>query len=157
MRHPAFGIGHLPVLILVGRSLEDLGVVLDHLLPLVRITLLVGQSLGIHAIGEDDGIAAVLDRTKDVGPQDETIVHLDRLMPRDPHAVTNVRAGLDRGILSRQHCVFLRPVPDTRTPSTLPLPDRSFDRSAPPPAYPHPARDASRGCAAMQVSEGARA
>src|SRR5262249_13040183 len=94
---PALGIGDLPILVLVGRALEDLRMVGDHLLPLVRIAVLVGQSLGVDPVGEDDRVAPVLDRAEHVRAQHDAVVHRDRLVPRDPHAVADLGAGLDLG------------------------------------------------------------
>src|SRR2546425_3647473 len=88
--HPALGIGDFPRLVLVGRALEDLGVVQDHLLPLHRVALLIGEPLGVYTVGEDDGVATVGDRTIHVGAQHDAVVHRDRDVPVDAHAVADL-------------------------------------------------------------------
>src|SRR6516165_8105481 len=97
VRYPALRISDLPVLIFVGRAVEDLRVILDHFLPLVWIPLLIRQALGVHSVGEDDRIAPVVDRAKHVRTQHDTVIHHDRLVPGDPHAVPHFGAGLDLG------------------------------------------------------------
>src|ERR1700674_4288326 len=58
-----------------------------HPFPRARIAVLKGEALGIGAVAEDHWIAAVLDRAKDVGPQHQPVIHLDRNVPVDAHAV----------------------------------------------------------------------
>ena len=57
VRHPQLRIGRLPVLVLVRRHLQDLGMVGDHLLPLLRIAVLVRDAFAVDAVGEDDRAA----------------------------------------------------------------------------------------------------
>ena len=47
------------------------------------------QPLAVGAIGQDHRIAARLDRPVDVAAQDGAVVHLDRHVPVDPHAVAD--------------------------------------------------------------------
>ena len=103
VRYPTLGIGNLPVLVLVGRTLQYLRMICDHLFPLLRIAFLVGQPLGIDTIGKDDRVAAVRDRLEDVGAQHKTVARLDALVPCDFHAVPYLGTGFDIRILS--HCL----------------------------------------------------
>src|SRR5262249_27595292 len=96
VRHPALGIGDLPILIFVARTFENLRMVLDHLLPLVGITLLVGEALGVDAVGEDDRVAPVVDGPEHVGIEHDPVVHDDRLVPGDAHAVAHLGTRFDR-------------------------------------------------------------
>ena len=97
VRHPALRVGGLPVLVLVGRPLQDLRVVGDHLLPLHRVAVLVREALGVDPVRQDDRVAALRDGAVDVGPEDEAVLHLDRLVPGDPHPVADLGARLDLG------------------------------------------------------------
>src|SRR5262249_49526778 len=96
VRHPALGVGHLPILIFVARTFENLRMVLDHLSPLVGVTLLIGETLGVDAVGEDDRIASVVDGPEHVGVEHEAVVHDDRLVPGNAHAVAHLGARFDR-------------------------------------------------------------
>ena len=121
VRHPALWIGGLPVLVLVGRALQDLGVVRDHLLPLHRVAVLVREALGVDPVRQDDRVAALRDGAVDVGPEDEAVLHLDRLVPGDPHPVADLGARLDLGVLAH-----------SRSPSRLTVLRRdSTDRRLP--------------------------
>jgi hypothetical protein len=97
VRNPQLGIGGLPVLVLVRRHLEDLGMVGDHLLPLLGIAVLVGDAFAVDAVGEDDRAAHVFHRPVHICPNDEPVVHRDRLVPRDPHAVADFGACVGVG------------------------------------------------------------
>jgi hypothetical protein len=43
-------------------------VIRGHPLPLIRVSFLKGESLGIRAVGQDHGILAILWRAVDIGP-----------------------------------------------------------------------------------------
>ena len=101
MRDPAFRIGHLPALVLVRRTFENLREIFDHLLPLHRIAFLKGHALAESAIGQDDRILPVLDRTVDVGTKYIAVLHRNRLVPGDPHAVADFRPLIGVGRIGR--------------------------------------------------------
>ncbi len=69
----------------------------DHLFPLERVPLLEREPLRVHAVGQNHRRTSVLDGPEDVGPDDEAVVHRDRLLPGDAHAVANLGALLDLG------------------------------------------------------------
>src|SRR6266478_1198087 len=96
VRHPFLRIDNFPALVEVARSGGDVGVLLDHALPGARIPVLEGEALGIGAVAQDYRVAAALDRTKDVGAQHHAIIHLDRDIPVDVHAVAYLAAVLVR-------------------------------------------------------------
>ena len=79
-----------------------------HALPGARIAVLEGKPLGIGAICQDHRIAAFGDRAEHVGAQDEPIVHGDRHVPVDAHAVAGFAALLDRLTVAcdRRHAGF---------------------------------------------------
>ena len=82
----------------------------DHLLPLHRVAILVGEALAIDAIGQDHRAGAIIDRPVDVRTQDETVVDRDPLVPGDAHAVADFSALV--GILGGAHAAFLAAVLD---------------------------------------------
>src|SRR3977135_4623532 len=112
VRPPFLRIDHFPTLVKVAGSGGEVGMFFGHALPRTRITILEGEALRIGAVAQDHGIAALLHRPKDVGPQHEAIVHLDRDFPVDAHAVAHFAAmsmGLARRclgarIFNRSHC-----------------------------------------------------
>src|SRR3972149_1704915 len=75
-----------------GRGAGGRGGVGDRLLPLHRVAVLEGEPLGVDAVRQDRRVPPLRDRPEDVGAEDETVVHRDRLVPRDPHAVAILRA-----------------------------------------------------------------
>ena len=94
VRHPFLGIDHFPALVEVARAGGDVGMLLGHALPRARIAVLEGEALGVGAVGQDHRIAAVLDRAEHVGAQHEAVVHRDRHVPVDAHAVAHLAAML---------------------------------------------------------------
>src|SRR5260221_278619 len=92
VRHPFLGIDYLPALVEVARSGGDVGVHVGHALPGARIAVLESEALCIRAVAQDHRIAAILYWTKDVGAQHEAVVHLDRDIPIDAHAVAHLAA-----------------------------------------------------------------
>jgi hypothetical protein len=94
VRHPFLGVDHLPVLVLVGRAGGDIGMLLDHALPGARIAFLEGEALGIGAVAQDHRILARFHRPKHIGAQHKAVVHGDRHVPIDVHAVAHLAARL---------------------------------------------------------------
>ncbi len=90
VRHPFLRVDHLPVLVLVGRAGGHVRVLLGHPVPGAGIALLEGEALAVGPIGQDHRIAAVLGRAEHVGPQHQPVVHLDRHVPVDAHAVPDL-------------------------------------------------------------------
>ena len=91
VRHPFFRIDHFPALVEIAGSGGDVGMLLRHALPCARIAVLEGEALGVWPVAEDDGILSVFHRAKDVGAQHQPVVHCDRNIPIDPHAVADLR------------------------------------------------------------------
>jgi hypothetical protein len=87
--HPLLGINQLPVLILVARALQRFGKGFHQPHPRALVCFRKGKTLGVRPIAEDDGILAVSDRPKDIGAQQKPVVHLDRGVPIDAHAVAD--------------------------------------------------------------------
>src|SRR5262245_43208516 len=65
-----------------------------HALPRARIAVLEREALGVGAVAQDHRIAPVLHRPKDVGAQHQSVVHPDRDVPIDAHAVAHLAALL---------------------------------------------------------------
>ena len=95
MRYPAFGIGDLPVLILVGRALQNLRMIGDHLLPLHGIALLIGEALGVNSIGQDHGIPAIGNGPENVGTEVDAVIHNNGRVPVDTHSIPHFSSHLD--------------------------------------------------------------
>src|SRR5262249_48397433 len=89
VRHPLLRIDHLPALVLVGRAGGHVGLVLAHALPLLAVEVLEVQPLAVGSIGEDHRILALFDRAIDVATQHDAVIHFDRHVPVDPHAVAD--------------------------------------------------------------------
>ena len=102
VRHPFLRIDDFPVLVLIGRAGGDVRMLVGHALPGARIAVLEGEVLGVGAVGEQHRIAAVLHRAVDVGAHDQAVVHGDRHVEVDAHAVADFGAFFERG-----HGVFL--------------------------------------------------
>ena len=79
-----------------------------HTLPGARIAVLEGKPLGIGTVGQDHRIAAFGDGPEHVGAQDKTVVHGDRHVPIDAHAVAGFAALLERLAVAcdRRHAGF---------------------------------------------------
>ncbi len=90
VRHPLLGVDHLPILVFVAGAGCHVRVFLRHALPGARIAVLEGQTLGVGAIGEDDGIAAFLDGAEDIAAQHDAVVHAQGHVPVDAHAVAHL-------------------------------------------------------------------
>ncbi len=61
-----------------------------HALPGTRIAVLEGEVFGVGAVSQYDRILAVFDRAKDVGAQHQAVIHGDRHIPIDPHAIAKL-------------------------------------------------------------------
>ncbi len=68
-----------------------------HDVPGARIAVLKRKIFRVGPISKNDRIAAVLYGAENIGAQDEAVVHPDRHVPIDPHAVADFRALLQRG------------------------------------------------------------
>ena len=95
-RHPFFRIGDFPALIEIAGAGGDVRMLFRHALPGARIAVLEGKPLGVRAVGQDHRVAAFGDRPEHVGAQDEPVVHGDRHVPVDAHAVTGFAALFER-------------------------------------------------------------
>lgn len=69
--------------------------IFNHFLPLMRVTLLVGEPFCIKPIRQDHRISAVFDGLKNIRPKDDAVVHRNGLMPGDTHTIPYLRACLD--------------------------------------------------------------
>src|SRR5215510_14975757 len=63
----------------------------DHELPLVRVAILKGKPLRVRTVTQYDWILSIRDRPEDIGVQNKAVVHLDRHVPIDAHAVPYFR------------------------------------------------------------------
>ena len=104
MRHPFLRVDHLPALVEIARTRSDVGVLFRHALPRARIAVLECEVLGVGTVAEDDRKFSLVHRAKHVGAQHRSIVHGDRHVKIDPHAVTNFRS-----LLQRRHYVLRLP------------------------------------------------
>src|SRR5215471_2508272 len=94
VRHPFLGIDHFPTLVEIARTGGDVGMLFGHALPRARITVLERKPFGIRAVAQNHRIAALLHGTKYIRSQHQPIVHLDRHVPVDAHAVAHLAAML---------------------------------------------------------------
>ena len=92
VRHPFLRVHHLPALIEVRGSRCDVGMLFHHALPRARIAVLEREAFGVGAVGEDDRMPVLLDGPEHVGAQHEAVVHRDRHVPVDAHAVAGFTA-----------------------------------------------------------------
>ena len=90
VRHPLLRIADFPALIFVARAGHHIRLLLLHALPGGLVAVLEVQPLAVRAVAEDHRIAALLERAEDVAAQDEPVVHLDRHVPFDAHAVADL-------------------------------------------------------------------
>ena len=112
VRHPFLRIDHFPALVEVARASGDVGMLLGHALPCAGIAILEGKPLGIGTVAEDHRIAAILRRAEDIGAQHQAVVHRDRDIPVDAHAVADFAAmpmGIARGVRRTRFSIELIP------------------------------------------------
>ena len=88
VRHPGLRVDHFPILITSARAACNLRKGRDHLLPGGGIAFLEGETLGIGPIAHNHRKGTASNRAKHVGAQHDAIVHHDRRVPFDQHAVT---------------------------------------------------------------------
>src|SRR3954447_13637420 len=88
MWDPLLRIHDLPVRVLVARPGLDVGMRRAHDPPLVGVALLEMQALRVRAVAEDHRMRLGVVRTEDVRAEHEAVVHHDRHVPFDDHAVT---------------------------------------------------------------------
>ena len=67
-----------------------------HALPGAGVAVLKRETLGVRTVAQDRRIVAFGDRAEHVGPEHEPIIHRDRHIPIDAHAVAHLTAGLVR-------------------------------------------------------------
>src|SRR5467141_1261948 len=65
----------------------------DHALPGARVAVLEGEALGIGPVAEEDRVPTFDARAKQVGAQHQPVVHDDRDVPVDAHAVAELALG----------------------------------------------------------------
>src|ERR1700736_3152275 len=65
---------------------------LHHALPCARIAVLEREALGVGAVGEQYRILAVFDGAEYVGAHLQAVIHRDRHVPIDAHAVAGLAA-----------------------------------------------------------------
>src|SRR5262252_5073057 len=113
VRYPFLRIDHLPVLVLVGRARRDIGMLPGHALPRARIALLEGQPLGIGAVAQDHRICADFRGPEDIRAQHQPVIHGDRDIPVDVHAVAESAARLvrfaaagTRPVIAQRHAIL---------------------------------------------------
>ena len=105
VRHPFLRIGNFPALVEIAGAGGDVRMLFRHALPRARIAVLEGKPLGVGAVGQDHRIAAFGEGPEHVGAQNKAVVHGDRHVPIDAHAVAGFAA------LLRASCGRLRPPP----------------------------------------------
>src|SRR5919202_1279220 len=133
VRHPLLRIDHLPILVLVRRAGGHVRVLPGHDLPLAAVSHLEREAFAVRAIREEDGIAALLDRAEDVGPQHDAVIHGDGHLPIDAHVVrddTLLAHLLAHLVLPIRLCSgptrALIPMPTSPVLSSLDLAPRAF-------------------------------
>lgn len=103
VRHPLLRVRHLPRLVEVGGASERVGVVACENLPRRLVAVLEGEALAVGPIGEDGRARSVVEWAEDVGAQHDTVVHDERHVPLDAHAVAHhAPAALGRLIHRRR-------------------------------------------------------
>src|SRR4029078_13689107 len=89
IRHPFLRIADLPALIFVGRAAHHVGMLERHAIPRGLVAVFKMQPFAVWAVAQEDRIAAFLDRPEHVTSQHQTVVHGDRHIPIDLHAITD--------------------------------------------------------------------
>src|SRR6266403_771498 len=93
LRHPFLGVDDFPVLVFVRRARGDLGMLADHALPGARVAVLEGEPLRIGPVAKEDRVPTFHARAEQVGAQHQPVVHDDRDVPVDAHAVAELALG----------------------------------------------------------------
>ena len=102
IRHPFLRIADFPALVLVGGAPHHIGVLLGHAIPGGLVAVFEMQPLAVGTMAEQHRVTALSDRPEHVAAQHEPVVHRDRHVPIDPHAVA------DFADLTIAHGVLLR-------------------------------------------------
>ncbi len=92
VRHPFFRVDHLPTLIKIAGAGGDVGVKVHHALPGARVAVLESKPLGIRPVTQDNRVMAFGNGTKNIGAQHQAVVHRNRHVPIDPHAIASLAA-----------------------------------------------------------------
>ena len=87
MRHPFLRIHSFPVHILAGSTFQNLRIYLLNTLPEYRVAIGEVDALPIWAIGHEHGILPVIVWTKNVGPEDNAVLHGNGDIPVNPHVI----------------------------------------------------------------------
>src|SRR5262245_19192493 len=69
---------------------------LGHALPRTWVAVLKRKILRVGTIGKNDRKLSVLHGAKDIGAEHQPVVHCDRHVPVNPHAVTDFGSLLQR-------------------------------------------------------------
>src|SRR4029434_8029316 len=75
---------------------------LRHALPCARIAVLKRKILRVGTVGQNDRKLSIFHGAKDIGAEHQPIVHRDRHIPVDPHAVADFGS-----LLQRRHYALL--------------------------------------------------
>ncbi len=94
VRNPFLRVHHLPVLVLVGGSGGDVGMLLGHAFPGGGIAFVEGEALGIGPVAQDHRVASLGRRAEQIGAQYQPVIHGDRHVPIDAHAVARLALRL---------------------------------------------------------------
>src|SRR5712664_4382368 len=133
--HPLLRVDHFPVLVPVRGAGERVRIVARHDLPGGLVALLEGEPLAVRAVAEDRGVAAFGLRAEYVRAQLEAVVHPDRNVPVDLHAL-NCEGGTKFPVMrtrfsqSKSKAGSLHRLPTTWTPIGRPAADFVKGRTA---------------------------
>ena len=112
VRHPFLRIDDFPALVEIAGAGRDVGMLVHHALPGARIAVLEGKTLGVGAVAQDHRIAALGDRAKHIGAQHRAVIHRDRHVPVDAHAIAGFAALLVRFAVARAAAMRASPSMD---------------------------------------------
>src|SRR5262249_35593110 len=87
--HPFLRIADLPALVLIARTGHHVGLLLFHALPGSLVAVLEVQPLAIRAVAQENRVTSLLHRPEDVATKHQPVVHGDRHVPVDLHAVAD--------------------------------------------------------------------
>ncbi len=90
VRHPVLRVGRLPGRVAGARPLGHLGMRGDQAVPRVGVAVLEAEALAVRAVGDQGRVRSVVRRTEHVGPEDDAVVHRQRDVPLDAHAVAHL-------------------------------------------------------------------
>ena len=62
---------------------------LAHDAPLIRVKILESEHLSIRSVAQNDRAPLLLEWPVYVGPDNDSVIHFDRHIPIDTHAVSN--------------------------------------------------------------------